>query len=163
MADESSFDIVSKVDFQEVENALAQVRKELAQRFDFKGCRVEIIREKEKITLTTEDEFKTRAVIEMIQSKFVKRGVPLKNIEYGKAEAALGGTIRQVLTITSGIASDKSKEIVKVLKEKKFKAQGSIQGDQVRVSAKSKDELQKVIAFLREQDFGIDLQFTNYR
>lgn len=163
MADEASFDVVSRVDFQEVENALAQVRKELAARFDFKGSRVEILREKEKITVTTEDEFKMRSVVDMIQSKFVKRGVPLKNIEYAKPEAALGGTIRQVLTITSGIPSEKSKEVVKVIKEKKFKVTASIQGDQVRVASKSKDELQKVIAQLRQQDFGIDLQFTNYR
>lgn len=163
MADESSFDVVSRVDFQEVENALAQARKELAARFDFKGSRVEILREKEKITVTTEDEFKMRAVIDMIQSKFVKRGVPLKNIEYSKPEAALGGTIRQVLTIASGIPSEKSKEIVKSIKEKKFKVTASIQGDQVRVASKSKDELQRVIAQLRQQDFGIDLQFTNYR
>jgi uncharacterized protein YajQ (UPF0234 family) len=163
MAEENSFDIVSRVDFQEVENALGQARKEIAARYDFKGSRVEILREKEKITLTTEDEFKMRAVVDMIQSKFVKRSVPLKNIEYSKQEAALGGTIRQTMTITSGIPGDKAKEIVKAIKEKKFKASPSIQADQVRVTAKSRDELQAIIKLLKETDFGIDLQFTNYR
>lgn len=163
MADTYSFDVVSQIDFQEVENALGQARKEIAARYDFKGSRVEIIREKETITVTTEDEFKLKSVIDILQSKFVKRGVPLKNLQYEKAEAALGGSMRQVITITCGIAADKAKEIVKVTKDKKLKVQASIQGDQVRVSAKSKDDLQKTIAILREHDFGIDLQFTNYR
>lgn len=163
MADDFSFDVVSQVDFQEVENALGQARKEIAQRYDFKGSRVEIIREREKITITTEDEFKMKSVIDILQGKFVKRSVPLKNIQYSKQESALGGTVRQVLTITSGIPSDKCKEVVKYLKEKKMKLTSAIQGDQVRVSGKSKDELQKAIQNLKGGDFGIELQFTNYR
>jgi len=164
MADTFSFDVVSEVDFQEVENALSQARKEIAARYDFKGSKVEIVREKEKITLSSDDEFKNKAVIDIVQSKFVKRGVPLKNIEYAKPEAALGGTIRQVLTIKSGIATEKTKEIVKFLKEqKKLKVQSAIQGDQVRVSGKSKDDLQNAIEALRGKDFGLELQFTNYR
>ncbi len=163
MADEYSFDVVSQVDFQEVENALGQVRKEIAARYDFKGSRVEIIREREKITITTEDEFKMKSVIDILQGKFVKRAVPLKNIQYSKQEAALGGTVRQLLTITSGIPSDKCKEVTKFLKEKKLKVNAAIQADQVRVTAKSKDELQKAIQNLKTGDFGIELQFTNYR
>ncbi|OIO31770.1 MAG: YajQ family cyclic di-GMP-binding protein [Candidatus Hydrogenedentes bacterium CG07_land_8_20_14_0_80_42_17] len=163
MAEEHSFDIVSKVDFQEVENALSQTRKEIGQRYDFKSTRVEITREKEKITVVTENEFKLHAVIDIIQNRFVKRAVPLKNIQYSKPEAAFGGTIRQVLTITTGIPLEKSKEIVKDVKDKKFKVQSSMQGDQIRVWSKSKDELQKVIQFLREKDYGLELQFANYR
>ena len=163
MAEEHSFDIVSKVDFQEVENALSQTRKEIGQRYDFKSTRVEITREKEKITVVTENEFKLHAVIDIIQNRFVKRAVPLKNIQYSKSEAAFGGTIRQVLTITTGIPLEKSKEIVKDVKDKKFKVQSSMQGDQIRVWSKSKDELQKVIQFLREKDYGLELQFANYR
>jgi len=111
----------------------------------------------------TENEFKLHAVIDIIQNRFVKRAVPLKNIQYSKPEAAFGGTIRQVLTITTGIPLEKSKEIVKDVKDKKFKVQSSMQGDQIRVWSKSKDELQKVIQFLREKDYGLELQFANYR
>lgn len=163
MAQEFTFDVVSKVDFQEVENALAQVRKEIATRFDFKGAHVEITRDKEKITITADDEFRLRATIDILKSKFVKRAVPLKNVEYGKQEAALGGTIRQVITIKSGIPTEKAKEIVKIIKESKRKVQASIQGDQVRVAGKSKDDLQEMISQLRGQDFGLELQFANYR
>lgn len=163
MADEHSFDVVSQVDFQEVENALGQVRKEVSARYDFKGSHVEIVREKEKITVTTEDEFKMRSVLDLMRAKFVKRAIPLKNVDYGKAEAALGGTTRQVLTLTSGIPTDKTKDIVKFIKEQKSKVQAAIQGDQVRVSAKSKNDLQKIIGLLKEHDFSIELQFTNYR
>lgn len=163
MADDFSFDVVSNVDFQEVENALGQVRKEIATRYDFKGARIEILRDKEKITINADDEFKLKSVIDILQSKFIKRAVPLKNIQYGKAESALGGTVRQVLTITSGIPADKSKEIVKYIKEKRAKVQAAIQGDKVRVASKVKDELQRVIQILKERDFGIELQFNNYR
>lgn len=163
MAELFSFDVVSQIDFQEVENALGQVRKEIATRFDFKGAKVEILREKEKITITTDDEFKMKSVIDILQSKFVKRGVPLKNLKYEKQESALGGTVRQVITVTAGISAEIAKEIVKHIKEKKMKVQSSIQGDQVRVSAKAKDDLQTTIQALRDKDFGLDLQFTNYR
>ena len=163
MADDFSFDVVSNVDFQEVENALGQVRKEIATRYDFKGARIEILRDKEKITISADDEFKMKAVIDILQSKFVKRSVPLKNIQYGKVESALGGTVRRVLTITSGIPSEKCKEIVKYIKEKRAKVQAAIQGDKVRVSGKVKDELQRVIQILKECDFEIELQFNNFR
>ncbi len=163
MAEDFSFDIVSRVDFQEVENALGQVRKEIGQRFDFKSSPVTITRDKEKITITAEDEFKMKAVVDILQGKFVKRSVPLKNIQYSKPEQALGGTVRKTLTITSGIPTEKTKEVVKFIKEKKVKVQASIQADQIRVSSKSKDDLQKMIKLLRDQDFGIDLQFANYR
>lgn len=163
MATEYSFDIVSAVDFQEVENALGQARKEIATRYDFKNAHVEIIREKERITITADDEFRLRAAIDIVKGKFVKRNVPLKNVEYGRQEAALGGAIRQVLTIRSGITTEKCKEIVKTIKESKKRIQSSIQSDQVRVSGRSKDDLQSVMRLLRSQDFGVDLQFTNYR
>ena len=163
MADDFSFDVVSNVDFQEVENALGQVRKEIATRYDFKGAHIEILRDKEKITITADDEFKMRAVVDILQSKFVKRSVPLKNIQYGKTESALGGTVRQVLTITSGISAEKAKEIVKYVKEKRAKVQTAIQGDHIRISGRVKDELQRVMQTLKECDFGIELQFNNYR
>lgn len=163
MATDFSFDIVSTVDFQEVENALGQARKEIATRYDFKGAHVEIIRDKERITMTADDEFRLRAAIDIVKGKFVKRSVPLKNVECGRQEAALGGAIRQVLTIRSGITTEMGKEIVKTIKESKKRIQSSIQADQVRVSGRSKDDLQGVMQLLRARDFGVDLQFTNYR
>jgi len=165
MADTSSFDVVSTVDMQEVKNAVDQTLKELGQRFDFKGSKSELtLKEKEKtLEVVSDDEYKLKAVLDILKAKCLKRNVSLKALEYGKVEHALGGTVRQPITIQSGIADDKAKAIVKSLKEKKFKAQGQIQGDQVRVQSKSKDELQAVIAFLKQQDFGIDLQFINFR
>jgi len=165
MADTSSFDVVSTVDMQEVKNAVDQTLKELGQRFDFKGSKSELtLKEKEKtLEVVSDDDYKLKAVLDILKAKCVKRNVSLKALEYGKVEHALGGTVRQPITIQSGIADDKAKAIIKSLKEKKFKAQGQIQGDQVRVQSKSKDELQAVIAFLKQQDFGIDLQFINFR
>ncbi|MBL4889227.1 MAG: YajQ family cyclic di-GMP-binding protein [Candidatus Lindowbacteria bacterium] len=164
MAKEHSFDVVSDVDFQEVENALGQARKEIGTRYDFKGVHVEIVRDKEKITITADDEFRLRAAIEVLTSKFIKRAVPVKNIEYSKQEAALGGSVRQIMNVRSGISSEISKDIVKTLKDqKRWKIQASIQGDQVRVTAKSKDTLQKAIGLLKEEDFGLELQFSNFR
>lgn len=160
---EHTFDIISRVDFQEVENALGQARKEIATRYDFKNTHVEIVRDKEKITVVADDEFRMRATIEVLEGKFVKRGVPLKNIEYAKQEAALGGMVRQLMTIRSGIPVEKAKEIVRNIKDSKIKVQPSIQVDQIRVAGKSRDDLQRVIQGLRNQDFAIDLQFTNYR
>lgn len=165
MADTSSFDVTSTVDMQEVKNAVDQTLKELGQRFDFKGSKSELtLKEKEKILeVVSDDDYKLKAVLEILKAKFVKRNISLKALEYGKVEQALGGTVRQNITILSGIATDKAKAIVKSLKEQKFKAQGQIQEDQVRVQSKSKDELQTAIAFLKQQDFGIDLQFINFR
>ena len=165
MADTSSFDVVSTVDMQEVKNAVDQTLKEIRQRFDFKGSKSDLtLKEKEKVLeIVSDDEYKLKAVLDILKAKCVKRNVSLKALDYGKVEQALGGTVRQHITIQSGIADDKAKAIVKRIKEKKFKAQAQIQGDQVRVQSKSKDELQTVIAFLKQQDFGIDLQFINFR
>jgi cyclic-di-GMP-binding protein len=165
MADTSSFDVVSTVDMQEVKNAVDQTLKELGQRFDFKGSKSDLtLKEKEKmLEVVSDDDYKLKAVLEILKAKCVKRNVSLKALDYGKVEQALGGTVRQNITILSGLADDKAKAISKSIKEKKFKAQAQIQGDQVRVQSKSKDELQTVIAFLKQQDFGIDLQFENFR
>ncbi len=165
MADNSSFDVVSTVDMQEVKNAVDQTLKELGQRFDFKGSKSALtLKEKEKILeVVSDDDYKLKAVLDILKAKWVKRNISLKALDYGKVEQALGGTVRQHITIQSGIVDEKTKAIVKSIKEKKFKAQGQIQGDQVRVQSKSKDELQSVIAFLKQQDFGIDLQFINFR
>jgi len=165
MADLSSFDVVSRVDMQEVKNALDQTMKEIRQRFDFKDSKTDLtLKEKEKeLVVVSDDEYKLKAVLEILKAKCVKRGVSLRALTYGSLEEALGGTVRQVITIQSGLADEKAKAIVKEIREAKFKAQAQIQGDQVRVQSKSKDELQAVIALLKQKDFGIDLQFLNYR
>jgi len=163
MANLSSFDIVSQTDMQEVKNALDQATKELAQRFDFKGSKSSIALEGSDLIVVSDDEYKLKNVLDILQSKFVKRGVSLKALSYGALEQALGGTVRQKITLQQGISSEKAKEISKAIRDAKFKAQTQIQGDQVRVLSKNKDELQAVIAFLRSQDFGLPLQFTNYR
>ena len=165
MADQNSFDVVSEVNIQEVKNALDQTVKELQQRFDFKGSksRVTLEEEDKALVLVSDDDAKLKGVIDILQSKLVKRGVSLKALDYGKIEHALAGTVRQRVAITQGIASDKAKDITKAIRDGKFKVQAQIQGDQLRVTSKSRDDLQAVIAFLKEQDFGIPLQFTNYR
>lgn len=165
MAETFSFDVTSTVDMQEVKNAVDQTMKEISQRFDFKGSESRVtLKEKDHVLeVVADDDYKLKAVIDMLKGKCVKRGVSLKALTYGKVEQALGGTVRQPITIQSGIVEDKAKAIVKSLKEKKFKAQAQIQGEQVRVQSKSKDELQTVINFLKQEDFGIDLQFVNYR
>ena len=165
MADQFSFDVVSEVNMQELKNALDQATKEIKQRFDFKDSKTEItLKEKEKeLTVISDDEYKLNAVNEIIKAKCVKRGVSLKALNYGAIEPALGGTVRQVVKIQSGIAADKAKELTKSVKDSKLKVQAQIQGEQVRILSKSKDELQAAIAFLKQKDFGIDLQFTNYR
>jgi uncharacterized protein YajQ (UPF0234 family) len=163
MANLSSFDIVSKTDLQEVRNAVDQASKELAQRFDFKGSQSRITLEANDLIVVSDDEFKLKSVLDILQSKLVKRGVSLKALSYGTVEEALGGTVRQKITLQQGISSEKAKEIAKAIRDAKFKAQTQIQGDQVRVLSKDKDELQAVIAFLKGQDFGLPLQFTNYR
>ena len=163
-ATENSFDVVSKVDVQEVRNAIDQALKEVNARFDLKDSKSEIKMEgNETIQLASADEYKLKAVIEILSHKMVKRNVPLKSLVYGKLEPASGSSVRQKITLQQGIPGEKAKEIVKVVKDSKKKAQASIQSDTVRVSSKDRDTLQEVIAMLKGHDFGIDLQFTNYR
>jgi len=165
MADQFSFDVVSEVNMQELKNALDQATKEIKQRFDFKDSKTEItLKEKEKeLVVVSDDDYKLNAVQEIIKTKCVKRGVSLKAFTYGNVEPALSGTVRQVAKIQSGLASEKAKEITKSIKDSKLKVQAQIQGEQVRILSKSKDELQGAIAFLKGKDFGVDLQFANYR
>ena len=166
MAATASFDITSTIDFAEVDNALNQARKEVGQRYDFKGTMADItLSEKDKtLTLLTDDEFKMNALWEVVQTRLVRRGVPVKNFKDGESELAAGGKARRVITIQQGIPIEAAREIVKFIKDKKLKkVQASIQGDQVRVSAPSKDDLQEAIRALREHDFGVSLQFGNYR
>ena len=166
MPDTSSFDVTSVVDFQEVDNALNQARKEVAQRYDFKGTKTEIaLNQNDKtLTLVTNDEFKMNALWDIVVTRLVRRSVPTKNFKTGASEPAAGGTVRRVISIQQGIPTDTARDIVKFLKEKKLrKVQAAIQADQLRVSSPSKDELQEVMRLLREQDFGIALQFGNYR
>jgi uncharacterized protein YajQ (UPF0234 family) len=166
MAASSSFDVTSPVDFQEVDNALNQARKEVGQRYDFKGVKAEItLSTTEKtLTLLADDEMKMNALWEIVQTRLVRRSVPVKNFKGGDSETASGGAVRRVITIQEGIPIEAAREIVKYLKDKKLKkVQASIQGDQVRVTSPSKDELQDAMRALREHDFGIALQFGNYR
>lgn len=163
MAQEFSFDVVSKTDMQEVANAVQQAQKELAQRFDFKGSKSSIELTGEEIVLISDDEGKLRSVKDILESKLVKRHVALKAIDYQKIEAAQMGAVRQRAKIVQGIESEKAKAIVKAIKDAKLKVQASIQSDQVRVTGRNKDDLQKAIALVKENDYGIPLQFTNYR
>jgi len=165
MADQFSFDVVSEVNMQELKNALDQATKEIKQRFDFKDSKTEItLKEKEKeLVVVSDDDYKLNAVIDIIKAKCIKRGVSLKAFDYGAVEPALSGTVRQTAKIQSGLASEKAKEITKAVKESKLKVQAQIQGEQVRVLSKSKDELQSTMALLKGKDFGVDLQYTNYR
>jgi len=162
---DNSFDIVSKIDLPEVSNAVQQALKEIHQRFDLKDSRSSIeLREKEnKILLASADEFKLKAVTDVLQAKLVKRSVPLKGLTYGPITPAGGSTVRQEIALQQGIAIEKARDIVKAIKDSKKKVQASIQGDFVRVAAKDRDTLQEIIALLRGHDFGIDMQFTNYR
>ena len=166
MPSTASFDITSTIDFQEVDNALNQARKEVAQRYDFKGATAEItLNATDKtLTLLTDDEMKMNALWEMVQTRLVRRGVPVKNFKSEKSEPAAGGKVRRVIPIQQGIPIEAAREIVKYIKDKKLKkVQASIQADQVRVSSPSKDELQAAMQGLREHDFGVALQFGNYR
>ena len=161
---ENTFDIVSKVDLQEVSNAIQNALKEVHTRFDLKNTKSDIQLEgKEALVLSSADEYRLKAVNDILQSKLVKRGVPLKALTYGTVEPAAGSTVRQKITMQQGIPTEKAREIVKVIKDSKKKVQASIQGDTVRVSGKDRDTLQEIIALLRQRDFGIDMQFTNYR
>jgi len=164
MAQQNTFDIVSQIDHAEVVNAVNQALKEVSTRFDFKGSKSDIELEgHEAIVLTSDDEYKLKSLNDILQTKLVKRGVPLKGLTYGRVESALGGTVRQRIALQQGIPQEKAKEIVKFIKDTKLKAQSSIQSDAVRVTGRDRDILQEVIAALREHDFGIDMQFTNYR
>jgi cyclic-di-GMP-binding protein len=166
MAQQASFDITSTVDLQEVDNAVNQVRKEVAQRYDFKGSTAEVEYDKEtgSLTLLADDEYKLTALIDILQSKLIKRGVPIRNLDYGKVETASAGKARQVITLQQGISTEKGKEIVKAIKNGGFKkVQAQIQDDQVRVQSPSIDELQAVITMLKQEDFGLELSFGNFR
>ena len=166
MANPASFDITSGVDLQEVDNAVNQARKEVAQRYDFKGSRaaIDLNRAENTLTLTADDEFKMNALWEILQGRMVRRGVPTKNLTPGDIERAANDTVRRVITLQQGIPTEAAKEIVKFLKDNKLKkVQAAIQADQVRVSSPSKDELQDAMRLLREHDFGVALQFGNYR
>jgi len=166
MATTSSFDISTGADLQEVDNAVNQAQKEIAQRYDFKGtrCTIEFDRDKAVIKLHADDEFRMEQLLDVLRAKMIKRGVPVKNLTIGENEAAAGQSVRRTLTLTQGIPTDTAKKIQRAIKDQGFKkVQAAIQGDELRVSAPSRDELQAVIAFLRAQDFEIELQFGNYR
>ena len=165
MAQENSFDIVSKVDMQEVRNAMDQALKEIRQRFDLKDSKSEVtlLEGDKEIQLASDGEYHLEAVKEILGQKLIKRGVSLKNLTYGKVEPALGKSVRQKISLQQGIPIEKAKEIVRLVKDSKKKAQASIQGDTVRISSKDRDELQSIIALLRGKDLGVELTFTNYR
>lgn len=166
MAAQASFDISTGADLQEVDNAVNQALKEVAQRFDFKGtrCTIQLDREKASIALEADDAFKMRALFDVLQGRLVKRGVPLKNLRPGEDQPASGGRVRRGITLQQGIPQDTARTIVKVVKDRDWKkVQVAIQGDELRVTSPSKDTLQEVMAFLRGQDFGIELEFGNYR
>jgi cyclic-di-GMP-binding protein len=166
MAATASFDITSPVDFQEVDNALNQARKEVGQRYDFKGAKADIVLNpaEKTLTLLADDEFKMNALWEVVQTRLVRRSVPIKNFKVGDSEPAAGGAVRRVITIQEGIPIEAAREIVKFIKDQKLKkVQASIQGDQVRVTSPSKDDLQEAMRQLRGHDFGVALQFGNYR
>lgn len=163
MAKDASFDVVSKVDLQEVNNAVVQARREIETRFDFKGSKSEIRFDDEVLTLISDDEFKLSQVLDVLQTKLVKRDVSLKSLKPGKIEAASGGTVRQVFTLVQGIDQDAAKRITKLIRDAKLKVQAQIQGDQVRVTGKSRDDLQQVIQLLKSEVDDVALQFTNYR
>ncbi|MDX6384944.1 MAG: cyclic-di-GMP-binding protein [Blastocatellia bacterium] len=163
MAQQNSFDIVSEVDRAEIANAINQTMKEVRQRFDFKDSKAAVVMEEKDLVLSAEDETKLRNMNDILQQKLVRRGVPLKAFSYGTVEPAAGATVRQRATIQQGIPQEKAKEVVKFIKDSKAKVQASIQGEMVRVSGKDRDTLQQVIASLKTKDFGINVQFTNYR
>lgn len=160
---ESSFDIVSKMDMQEMTNAITQTEKELASRFDFKGSKSSLTLEKETLVVISDDDYKLGALIDILQSKMIKRGLPIKNIEYGTIESASMGTVRQRLKLKQGIDQENSKKINVLIRDAKLKVKSQIQGDQIRVTGKNRDDLQAVIQLLRKADLTVDLQFTNMK
>jgi cyclic-di-GMP-binding protein len=165
MANQFSFDIVSEVDFQEVDNAINQALKEILQRYDFKGSKSEIIFNKKEynINVASDNEFKLKSVIDILQNKMIKRGISIKAMKYGAVEPASGGTVRQEIKLQQGIEKDDAKKIVKIIKDSKLKVQAAIQDEQVRVSGKVKDDLQSVMKLMKESDLEFAFQFTNYR
>ena len=158
-----SFDVVSQVDMQEVANALQQTRKEVEQRYDFKGSKTEIEQEKNAVKITSENDFKVKAVVDILQSKFVKRSINLKSLEYGKIEPAAGGAARQLITIHQGLDTDAAREVVKLIKDTKIKVQAQVQDDQVRVTGKKRDDLQTAIALVKGLKIEQPLQYVNFR
>jgi uncharacterized protein YajQ (UPF0234 family) len=162
---EHSFDIVSKVDLQEVSNAIHQAMKEIGQRFDFRGSKsnIDLDMGESKIIIISDDEYKLKSVVDILQSKLIKRKVPIKALNYGKMEDAASGTVKQVIILQQGIPTEKGKEIVKIIKGTKMKVQAEIQKDQLRVRAKKIDDLQSVMKLLKEKDLGIHIEFVNYR
>jgi cyclic-di-GMP-binding protein len=165
VAQEFSFDVVSRVDLQEVHNAVQQAGKEIATRFDFRGSasKIEWNDKDLALTLTSDDEHKLKSVVDILETRLVKRGIAVKALDFGKVEPAAGGTVRQVVKVQQGIPTEKAKDIVRAIKDQKLKVQASIQADQVRVTGRSKDELQTAQALIRGGDFGLPLQFANYR
>ena len=163
MAAENSFDIACKIDMQEVTNALDQARREIGTRYDLKGTKCDVTIEQSDITAVAPDDMKLKAVVDILQSRLHKRGVPLNALTYGEVEQASGGTLRQKIALQQGIPIERAKEIVRLIKDSKVRVQASIQEDQVRVAGKNRDDLQKIIAMLKDKDLGIALQFTNYR
>lgn len=158
-----SFDIVSKIDMQEVDNAVNQAIKEISQRYDFKGSKSEITQEKDTIKILADDDYKLKAVVDVLQSKLIKRGLSLKSMQYGKVEPASGGMVRQIITMMQGISKEKGKEIVAAIKASKIKVQGQIQDDQVRVTGKNRDDLQETIQLLKSKELEVEMQFVNFR
>ncbi|RCX12698.1 hypothetical protein DFP94_12418 [Fontibacillus phaseoli] len=163
MASESSFDIVSKMDMQELTNAIDQTEREIANRFDFKGSKSELKIEKDVLVILSDDEYKLNAVIDILQSKMIKRGLPIKNLDYGKIEPASLGAVRQRINLKQGIDQENAKKINVLIRDSKLKVKSQIQGDQIRVTGKSRDDLQQIIQMLRKGDLTVDLQFTNLK
>ena len=158
-----SFDIVSKVDMQEVDNAVNQAIKEIGQRYDFKGSKCQITSEKDSVKILADDDYKLKAVVDVLQSKFMKRNISIKALQYGKVEPASGGMVRQIITVQQGISKEKAKDITTAIKESKLKVQAQIQDDQVRVTGKNRDDLQDAIQLLKGKDMNVEMQFTNFR
>ncbi len=165
MADTFSFDIVSEVNLQEVDNAINQSRKEIGQRYDFKGSKssIDLDQKEKQVAIHSDDDFKLKSVVDILQNKLIKRGVPLKALDYGPVEPASGGTVRQIVNLRVGIDKDNARMIVKMIKDTKLRVQAQIMEDQVRVSGKNKDDLQSVMAMLRAAELKFAVQFTNYR
>ncbi|KXG43547.1 YajQ family cyclic di-GMP-binding protein [Tepidibacillus decaturensis] len=163
MAKDNSFDIVSEVNMQEVDNAINQTVREIIQRYDFKNSKSEVSLQGEEIKMVSDDEYKLKSVIDVLQTKLINRKVSIKNLDYGKIEQASGGTVRQMIKIKQGIETDVAKKIIKDIKDSKIKVQAQITSEQIRVSGKSRDDLQSVIQLLKGKDYGLELQFTNYR
>jgi uncharacterized protein YajQ (UPF0234 family) len=162
---DNTFDVVSQIEMPEVNNAIQQAMKEITTRYDLKDSKsnIEVNEKEKKLTLTSADDFKLRAVTEILNQKLVKRNVPIRNLVYGTVNSAAGSTVKQEITLVSGIATEKARDIVKKIKDSKLKVQAAIQGDLIRISGKDRDTLQQAIALLKGADFGIELQFTNFR